>query len=167
MSTKENLVGCKCGDNVLDVGCGKETFRPGVDGFDIVDCGQKYIGDIEKTWPIPDNTYDFIHAWNIFEHLRNKLFVMNEAQRVLKPGGIIEILVPDIAKKIDLAVADPTHVSFWVKGTFNDYFCGKRPGGAKYDMKKWELVECRNYDEVSDNLIIVHMRKPNEQNKLS
>ena len=156
----ENLKGCKCGDNCLNLGCGNKPFKS-MDGIDIKNFGQKYICDIDKDkWPIPDNTYDGIHAWNILEHIKNKIHVMNEAFRVLKPNGIIEIVVPDIARKIELAVSDPTHVSFWVMGTFTEYFCGQRPGGSDYDMKKWKMVESRHYDELNDNLLFIRMQKP-------
>lgn len=155
----ENLVGCKCFGKCLDIGCGKITTPPFADGIDNQDFGQKYIWDIDTgNWPIDDNIYDNIHAWNVLEHIRNKVIVLNEAWRILKPGGIIEIVVPDFMKKAELAIADPTHVSFWVQGTFMQYFAGQR--GLNIDIKKWELVECRNYDEVNDNLIICRMKKP-------
>lgn len=157
---KGNLIGCKCHDKCLDIGCGIRPFADFADGFDKSINGQKYIGDIERKWPIEDNIYDTIHAWNILEHIRDKIFVLNEAQRVLKPGGTIEIIVPDASKKMELAMADPTHISLWVKGTFMEYFCGRRPGNADYGMKKWELVECRAYTEINDNLIFCIMRKP-------
>lgn len=159
----DNLQACQCGkkwNRCLNLGCGT-TALPNMDGIDIKDFKQKYICDIDnENWPIPDGSYEGIHAWNILEHIRNKIHVMNEAYRVLMPGGEIEIIVPDVGKKIELAVADPTHVSFWVRGTFTEYFCGARPGGADYGMKKWELVECRHYNEINDNLLLVRMRKP-------
>ena len=160
---EENLLACKCRgrwDRCLNLGCGSKSLG-NLDGIDIKDFGQRYICDIDnEEWPIPDNTYGGIHAWNILEHIRNKIHVLNEAYRVLLPGGEIEIVVPDIVKKMELAVADPTHVSFWVEGTFTQYFCGTRPGGSDYGIKKWELVESRHYNEVNDNLLLVRMKKP-------
>lgn len=159
---KGNLIGCKCEHiNVLDLGCGKSTFVETADGVDYTDFGQRYVCDFDKgNLPIPDNTYDAIHAWNVLEHIQNKIHVLNECYRVLKPHGIIEIVVPDISKKIELAVADPTHISFWVLGTFTQYFIGNRPGGSDYGIKKWIQIEARHYDEVNDNLLFIRMQKP-------
>jgi ubiquinone/menaquinone biosynthesis C-methylase UbiE len=159
MSNRQDaLLGCSCSGKCLDVGCGKDITPDNADGIDIRDLGQKFVADIERPWPIDDNTYDHIHAWNIVEHIRDKVFVLNEMWRVLKPGGIAEIVTPDFSQKPELAIADPTHVSFWVKGTIVQYFCGTR--GANIDIKKWELIDCQNYKEVNDNLIIAHIRKP-------
>src|SRR3990167_5038842 len=103
----------------LLIGCGtdkKEDF----DGVDNKDYGQKYIFDITKTWPIESNSYDYILAENVLEHLEpgeEIITCMNEAYRVLKNGGIFEILVPRWPHPN--LVADPTHKSmydFYIKG---------------------------------------------------
>lgn len=162
--TEPNLVACKCGGLMLDIGCGTHLFSKLAHGIDRVDFGQKYIADIDdiKTpWPILDNMYDSVHAYNILEHIWNKLHVLNEMWRVLKPRGIVEIVVPDAGNgKLDLSLADPTHITLWVKGTFTTYLCGHRPGGTQYNMRKWELIECRNMTEINDNIIFCRMRKP-------
>ena len=63
---------------------------------------------------------DQIKAWDIFEHLPSKLNTMNEAHRVLIPGGQLDLFIPTTDGRG--AFQDPTHVSFW---TPNDlyYFC--------------------------------------------
>lgn len=155
----ENLVGCKCYGKCLDLGCGKDKHPTFADGIDIQKFGQKYVSDIDNgKFPIEYEYYDTIHAWNVLEHIRNKVHVLNECWRVLRKGGIMEAVMPDFAKKYELAIADPTHVSFWVQGTFTQYLCGTR--GSNIGISKWDLIECRNYDEVNENLIIVKMRKP-------
>lgn len=161
--TEPNLIACKCTGKMLDVGCGKHPFNPNADGIDMVDYGQLYVQDIEEFWKIPDDTYDCVHAYNILEHITNKLGVLNEMWRVLKQGGVAEIVVPDSASSMDMAMADPTHKSLWVKGTFYHYLCGNRPSGAEYDMRKWEMVECRNFSEINDNIIFCRIKKPYEK----
>ena len=71
-------------------------------------------------WPWYSDSVDAIKAWDIFEHLPNKLHTMNEAHRVLKPGGQLDLFIPTTDGRG--AFQDPTHVSFW---TPNDlfYFC--------------------------------------------
>jgi len=83
---------------------------------------------------------------------------MNEAWRVLKPGGILDLAVPCVALADGSvnpgAFADPTHVSFW---TLDDryYFCEpwNNPAGergrlgpaygitALFRQKHWGLHE--------------------------
>jgi len=47
----------------------------------------------------------------------DKLFTMNEAHRVLRPGGVLDLWVPTTDGRG--AFQDPTHKSFW---TPNDLF---------------------------------------------
>ena len=78
------------------------------------------IADLSKPWPWPSSGIQEIKAWDIFEHLPVKLHTMNEAHRVLVPGGRLDLFVPTTDGRG--AFQDPTHVSFW---TPNDlfYFC--------------------------------------------
>ena len=49
---------------------------------------------------------------------------MNEAWRVLKPGGRFEIVVPSAVKGSGF-VQDPTHVSQWCHNTFQYFVKGQ------------------------------------------
>ena len=78
------------------------------------------IADLSKPWPWNDSSVDAIKAWDVFEHCPSKLLTMNEAHRVLRPGGQLDLFVPTTDGRG--AFQDPTHQSFW---TPNDlfYFC--------------------------------------------
>ena len=65
-----------------------------------------------------------------------RITVMNEAWRTLIPGGPFEIRVPLFPRWE--AIADPTHVSFWVPQSFL-YFTGQIAADADYGIKLWEL----------------------------
>lgn len=56
-----------------------------------------YVGDISHGVDFKDNTFDLIYLSHILEHVPwYKLeYVLGELYRVLKPGGNIEIWVPD------------------------------------------------------------------------
>ncbi len=115
------------------------------------------IADLNQRWPWHDSTVDEIYAKDIFEHLP-KIHAMNQAYRVLKPGGILEVIVPCVhltdGRVNPGAFADPTHISFY---TLDDryYYCeewnnNKGERGrlgpaygitALFRLKKWELVE--------------------------
>ena len=91
----KNLIG----KDYLEVGCGpypnKEHFinldyewRPGVDVcWDIV----------KKEYPFPDNSFKGIYTEHCLEHigLENLKSNLKEFYRILKPGGIVRIIVPD------------------------------------------------------------------------
>lgn len=73
--------------------------------------------DLSKPWPWEDSSIDEVRAHDGPEHLASKIHFMNEAHRVLKPGGILDLFVPTTDGRG--AFQDPTHVSFW---TPNDLF---------------------------------------------
>jgi predicted SAM-dependent methyltransferase len=56
--------------------------------------------DIRRKLPFNDETFLFIRIEHCFEHL-DPIYdapkVLNECYRILKPGGIVRIIVPDIA----------------------------------------------------------------------
>lgn len=94
----------------------------------------------DAPWPVEDNSVDHIRAIHVMEHIpagEPRITVFNEAWRVLKPGHEFEVVLPLFPHP--LAVADPTHVSFWVKESF-DYFT--RPiANADYGISYWEQVQ--------------------------
>lgn len=87
--------------------------------------------DLSRPWPWQDSTIDRIFAHDFFEHVdnldyrgnRGAIFCMNEAHRVLKPGGILDLVVPclDLEGKGIAPGCDPTHVQTWL-GDWRYYF---------------------------------------------
>ena len=69
------------------------------------------IANLEEAWPFEDNSVGIIRASHLFEHLKDPIHTMNEAFRVLAPGGWLLIEVPSTDGRG--AFQDPTHVSFW------------------------------------------------------
>jgi SAM-dependent methyltransferase len=98
----------------LNLGCGDRH----IPGFLNVDksppCDQ--VVDLSVAWPWGDETVDEIVAYDIIEHLPDKIHTMNEMWRVLKRGGVADIIVPSTAGPG--AFQDPTHVSFWNERSF-------------------------------------------------
>ena len=99
----------------LNLGCCDSHLK----GFLNVDICEPadVIADLTQRWPWDDSTVDQIAAWDVFEHLPNKIHTMNETHRVLKPGGRLDLFVPTTDGRG--AFQDPQHVSFW---TPNDLF---------------------------------------------
>lgn len=127
----------------LNLGCSDDHKV----GYLNVDCVKPadLVVNLCNPWPWKDDAIDEIYAKDVFEHLeqhqpripddralftgnKGKIWAMNESHRVLKPGGILEFLVPVVCLNDGRinpgAFADPTHVSFWT----NDdkyYFCSE------------------------------------------
>lgn len=99
----------------------------------------------DTPWPLEDNSVDRIVASHVMEHIpagQDRINVMNEMHRVLKPSGRLLVMVPilgdgSIGKFFYTAVADPTHISFWLHESF-EYFTGEAWAGADYGIKKWQ-----------------------------
>lgn len=87
----------RSGKTILDLGCGPNThehainldylWRPGVD----------ICWDVSRGIPLPDKSMRGVFSEHCLEHfsLPNGLALLREAFRVLRPGGIIRIIVPD------------------------------------------------------------------------
>lgn len=80
------------------------------------------IVDLESDWPWADDSVDVIKAHDVIEHLHDKIKTMNEAWRVLKHGGVFDIVVP--TTNGPGAWQDPTHVSYWNRNSFLYYTDG-------------------------------------------
>ena len=93
-----------------------------IDGYLSVDIvpPADVMADLTKPWPWPDSSVDEILAYDVIEHLPDKRHTLNEMWRVLAPGGIVKIQVPDCSDG-DGADCDPTHVSRWNRSSF-EYF---------------------------------------------
>lgn len=101
----------------------------------------------QTPWPTGDNTVDAIRASHVMEHIpagQERIDVMNEAHRVLRPGGVFEIIVPLLVGTWH-AIADPTHVSYWCKESFH-YFDGLFAANADYGIRLWETLELEVVD---------------------
>jgi ubiquinone/menaquinone biosynthesis C-methylase UbiE len=51
------------------------------------------VNALDKPFPIPNGSVDFIYSWSVFEHLSNPSFVLGEFRRILKPGGSLLIQI--------------------------------------------------------------------------
>lgn len=106
----------------LNLGC-CDAVIPGFVNVDIVaGPGVDHVADLSMPWPWPDDSAQMIRAWDIIEHLPDKIRTMNEMHRVLAPGGRAEIAVPTTDGTG--AFQDPTHVSFWNRRSFLYYEAG-------------------------------------------
>lgn len=122
----------------LDIG-GGHTPAPGHVNLDSTHGKGKFRRQVQDGIPLADGTVDSARASHVLEHIptEHRIFVMNEVHRVLKPGGTFEVILPLFPSW--QAMADPTHVSFWVAESF-DYFTGEKFAQADYGIRHWRKV---------------------------
>jgi len=100
---------------IIDFGCGGGKFTKriarkvetdniyGVEFFDeAVQLAQKanitvYRADLNGSLPIEDETFDFVHANQVIEHLSETDVFIKEIYRILKIGGYAIISTPNLA----------------------------------------------------------------------
>ena len=84
--------------------------------------------------PFENSTVSMIHAYHFLEHCADPVHVLHECQRVLMPGGHINIIVPYYNSQ--MAAQDLDHKSQFCemtwKTTFDNPYYDKRP-------IQWEL----------------------------
>jgi len=51
--------------------------------------------------PFEDHSFDIVYSTNVLEHVRSPLKVIDEALRVVKPGGIVQIVYPNYLSYYD------------------------------------------------------------------
>lgn len=104
----------------LNLGCG-DQFLDGYINCDMLpNVKTDKVFDLEKfPYPFADNFADEVLMDNVLEHLHDIVSTMREIHRILKPGGVVKIIVP--YGKADRAIQDPTHVHFFTEKSMN-YF---------------------------------------------
>ena len=111
---KQDLISRYCQGNGIDVGCGYSKLGACV-GIDKIPYGQlinikdetKKVSQAEWAFdagslPLKDNTMDFVYSSHAIEHITPNVtsdkteLVIKEWIRVLKPGGYLLMIIPDI-----------------------------------------------------------------------
>ena len=106
------------GETILDIGCGGDlTFMPLWEKYkevycldvskNIIESMQRefkdksgmhlVVGDIDEKIDLPEGYFDTIIAVAIMEHIFDPYHLMKESYRLLKPGGCLIVLVPNVA----------------------------------------------------------------------
>jgi hypothetical protein len=122
----------------LDIGCSSKKLD-GYFGMDLINQpGVDYVHDLEVApWPMDSGIVALINASHILEHLKPWKFfdVMNEAWRVMEPGGKMTIRTPYGAAY----AFDPTHCLLFQESSFF-YLDPQTRYWEIYKPKPWEIV---------------------------
>lgn len=138
----------------LNLGCGArwEKFR-GYDGLDIINFGQKYVGDsITLLKGFENNSYDEVLASHFLEHFNQDdlKIIFTEVNRILKSGAIFNIFVPHMKKGEAWYLS---HKTFWCEKTFK--WLEREEASNIYGFGKWKIesLVCNKYKNINARLI--------------
>jgi SAM-dependent methyltransferase len=97
--------------DVLDVGAGAQPYRPLLpasaryQAIDVAVAGEAFGYDLPDTeyfegdrWPVEDASVDVVLATETLEHVPEPAVFLDEARRVMRPGGRIVLTVPFAAR---------------------------------------------------------------------
>ena len=83
---------------LVNLGCGAR-FHPDWTNIDLVSCApQVRAHDLSRGIPLPDASCDAVYHSHVLEHIRRDEVpaFLAECRRILKPGGVLRVVVPDL-----------------------------------------------------------------------
>lgn len=105
-----------CGPNIKTGWLNSDYTRHGPDVF---------VMDATKEFPLPDNAFDYVYTEHMIEHIEFGAGVemLRQAGRVLKSGGIIRVVTPDVGFLLNLYSHNRTqledrYIRWQVKSSF-------------------------------------------------
>jgi len=110
--------------------------------FDLFDARDEEVNDLcHAGLPFPDESIESIVSHHFMEHVGDGFIpLMDECHRILKPGGILRIIVPLFPSRT--AVEDPDHRRLFMEGTF-ETFCGNADGTHWHESFSVPYTSCR------------------------
>ena len=140
----------------IDLGCGPWKAE-GFIGVDIAPGpGIDVVADLSQRFPFAESSIDLVRAYDVVEHLADRIHTMNEIWRICKPDGLVDIRVPSTDGRG--AFQDPTHISFWNINSFK-YYCAEFPAYLKlchiYGFKGEFKLESLSEEASEDGVIHV------------
>ncbi len=93
---------------ILDIGCGRGQMLQKMKSMGWECFGTEFPGQATSGLPftvyegnlpdlkLPAKSFDAVTLWHVFEHLRDPFSTIEEINRILKPGGVLVISVPNI-----------------------------------------------------------------------
>lgn len=145
--------------HMLNIGCGHRYHRDWTN-IDLSPATPDVIGyNILKGLPFETGSFDVVYHSHILEHLSrvDGQTLMQECYRVLKPGGVIRVVVPDLAYScrlylqcLDEVRNDPQSTMArehyeWAVLNLIDQMARSKPGGAMADFLNQSTLEDKNF----------------------
>jgi ubiquinone/menaquinone biosynthesis C-methylase UbiE len=153
----------------INIGCGRD-YREGWLNTDVsyhtkadahFDIGTDVISRSDRLGAdIKDGEADLIYISGVLEQIgENKQLIhaMNECHRVLKPGGIMEVVVPNA--RYAIAHQDPMDIRKFTPETFNYFLKGTRQFdlyGSVYGFEGWSKIDIQENER---HILVIKMTK--------
>jgi predicted SAM-dependent methyltransferase len=159
---------------MLNVGCGS-FFDTRWTNIDIYSSSPSVIQhDITKGLPFPAASFDVVYHSHILEHLdkASGVFLLRECYRVLKPNGILRVVVPDLQfscqlylQSLDQALTDDTpltheHYEWSLLNLFDQMVRTRSGGEIATFMARPELLDIEFVVENGGGTVIKELRAP-------
>jgi len=143
----------------LNLGCGNRYVESAA--WLNVDFAVRHPGvlaiDLRKKLPFGENSFDLVYHSHVLEHFTcaEAKRLLDECYRVLKPGGIIRIVVPDlenivreylhILDEIRSGVADARSKYDWIMLELYDQVVRQTPGGMMLQYLQQPEIPAHDY----------------------
>lgn len=101
-----------CKGNGLDPGSGHRTFSPDVVTMDMVSTEAQAMGRAESL-PFADCSFDFVITSHLIEHIQDTRGTLREWLRVVKPGGYVCSIVPNVIHTRGMNTDATPHLHEW------------------------------------------------------
>ena len=123
----------------IDVGCGSKKRGQDYIGVDIYPYpGVNIVHDVETGLPFKDNEIDEIYTSHFLEHTKDFVSTMEEFYRVLKPGGILEVIVPHWATCV---AHTEFHLRFFRFHSFDEFDTKYNKSFKTSEKAKFKILE--------------------------
>lgn len=134
---EESRLNLGCGADIRSGWVNLDSTR-GIPGVDVVH-------DLDVLpLPFSDNTFEFILAQDVLEHLVDPVRTLGELHRILRPGGRLRIRVPHFTSRNNFI--DPTHRTRFAIEWFDFFVRGSRRKAERpyyFDFTFCRIVEER------------------------
>lgn len=149
---------------MLHIGCG-EINAPGFINIDARPQAHVHIvtSNLFKLKMMPANVADMIYMSHVLEHVSHRAIVttLKEMHRILKPGGVLRVSVPDFDKIIEIYRMNESDVSSIVQALmggqnyafnyhysiFNDaHLCNALLRSGFTEARSWDPQNCAHHD---------------------
>ncbi len=136
----------------LNLGCG-ERFHPDWVNLDLHPTSPSVRQwDLQKDLPFPDESFDVVYHSHVLEHFSKAdgLQLLESCKRVLRPGGTIRVVVPDLERIVQLYLS-----------SFEKCVAGDRQATAQYDWAMLEMYD-QTVREHSGGEMLAYVQRANE-----
>jgi SAM-dependent methyltransferase len=104
----------------LNIGCGLKPLAGAINLDISPDVGADVVHDLNATpWPFTSDTFDEVHAYDVLEHVKDVVDVLEEIHRVCRPGAVLHATVPHFSSAN--AFTDVTHLHHFGWRSFDPF----------------------------------------------